>query len=133
MVRRADTLEYVGAAPVYDSGTSLWFDKPAGLVGTKTASKPFKNSHEEQIKLVTDFHWIDFSALAGIDEELREIVRGSLFIDEARCSVLCRALRHRVELLEDAASEQAAQGKGFADSTRFDVTEDRAYSGEVHA
>lgn len=133
VVRRADTLEYVGAAPVYDSGTSLWFDKPAGLVGTKTASKPFKNSHEEQIKLVTDFCWIDFSALAGIDEELREIIRGSLFIDEARCSVLCRALRHRVELLEAVASEQAAQGKGFADSTRFDVTEDRAYSGEVHA
>lgn len=83
--------------------------------------------------LVTDFHWIDFSALAEIDEELREIVRGSLFIDEARCSVLCRALRHRVELLEAAALEQAAQGKGFADGTRFDVTEDRAYSGEVHA
>ena len=28
VVRNAETLEYLGAAPIYDSGTSLWFDKP---------------------------------------------------------------------------------------------------------
>lgn len=128
VIRKSDTLKYVGAAPVYDSGTSLWFDKPVGLIGTKVSCKPFKNSHEEQIKLVTDFSWLDFSALAGIEEELREIVKDSLFIDEARCDILCRFLVRRVEMLESAV--KSMQKSIFVESTRFDVEEDVAYSGK---
>ena len=48
--------------------------------GSRISGKPFKNSHEEQIKLVTSFDWLNLNALAGIDEELRELVRGSVFI-----------------------------------------------------
>ncbi|MDR0596817.1 MAG: excisionase, partial [Clostridiales Family XIII bacterium] len=64
-------------------------------------SKPFRSDHAEQIKLVSSFDWIDFAALRGIDEELREIMAGSAFIDEARLDSLCYALRKRVELLSD--------------------------------
>lgn len=48
VIRRADTLEYLGAAPIYDSGTSLWFDKPLSLInaGTKMVCKPFKSQFE---------------------------------------------------------------------------------------
>lgn len=129
-VRRADTLEYVGVAPIYDSGTSLWFDKPLGLIntGTKVVCKPFKSSHEEQIKLVTDFDWLDFSALSGLDEELREIVRGSLFVDDARCEALCIGLNHRIKLLEKAVLSMKEQV--FFDDTQFDVKKDIAYSGK---
>ena len=130
VIRRADTLEYVGAAPIYDSGTSLWFDKPTRMIhaGVKAACKPFKGSHEEQIKLVTDFAWLDFSALTGIDEELREIVKGSLFVDETRCSALCKALKGRVRMLEEAAL--SARHTIFFDSTRSDVMKDFPYSGK---
>ncbi len=130
VIRRADTLEYVSAAPIYDSGTSLWFDKPAGMIhaGVKAACKPFKGSHEEQIKLVTDFAWLDFSALTGIDEELREIVKGSLFVDETRCSALCKALKGRVRMLQEAAL--SARHTVFFDSTKSDVMRDFPYSGK---
>lgn len=130
VIRNAETLRYTGAAPVYDSGTSLWFDKPTAMIyaGAKTTSKPFKSSHEEQIKLVTDFSWLDLSALAGIAEEWREIVRGSLFIDEVRCDALCKALKGRIEMLEKVVLSQ--EKRVFVDSTKFDVAEDRAYSGE---
>ncbi len=129
VIRRADTLEYAGAAPIYDSGTSLWFDQPTALISGQAAAacKPFKRSHEEQIKLVTDFSWLDFAALQGIEEELREIVKGSLFVDEARCDALCRGIRQRCRMLEDAALSM--EKKVYLDSTRFDVEEDRAYSG----
>ncbi|MFR6333241.1 MAG: hypothetical protein ACLUOI_33695 [Eisenbergiella sp.] len=43
----------------------------------KGVSKPFKTTHDEQIKLVSSFDWLDIDALAGIDEELRELVKGS--------------------------------------------------------
>jgi len=102
-VRNADTLEWTGAAPIFDCGTSLWFDKPNALIrpSAKLPSKPFRSTHAEQIKLVTSFKWLDFAALSGLDEELREIVKGSVFIDTARCDALCRGLDKRVELLRD--------------------------------
>ena len=86
--------------------------------GVKAACKPFKGSHEEQIKLVTDFAWLDFSALTGIDEELREIVKGSL----------CKALKGRVRMLQEAAL--SARHTVFFDSTKSDVMRDFPYSGK---
>jgi len=35
VVRNAETLEYLGTAPIFDSGTSLWFDKPISMIGSK--------------------------------------------------------------------------------------------------
>lgn len=129
VVRRADTLEYIGAAPIYDSGTSLWFDRPLPMIHAraKAVCKPFKNSHDEQIRLVTDFSWLDFSALKGIDEELREIVRGSLFIDEARREALCQGLMDRLGMLEEEALLSTKQA--YVERTEFDVAQDVAYSG----
>ncbi len=129
VVRRADTLEYIGAAPIYDSGTSLWFDRPLPMIHAraKAVCKPFKNSHDEQIRLVTDFSWLDFSALKGIDEELREIVRGSLFIDEARREALCQGLIDRLGMLEEEALLSTKQA--YVERTEFDVAQDVAYSG----
>ena len=131
VIRRAGTLEYIGAAPIYDSGTSLWFDKPAGLIKDdgKETCKPFKSSHKEQIKLVKDFDWLDFSALAGIEEELWEIVKGSLFVDEKRCSALCRGLRSRIKTLEKIAL--SGNQKMFYDDTQFDIAKDIAYHGKT--
>lgn len=130
-VRRADTLEFLGMAPIYDSGTSLWFDKPLPMIHAKAnvICKPFKNSHTEQIKLVTDFSWLDFSALKGIDEEFREIIGDSLFIDGTRCSALCRALSGRIEMLEEIVRK--GKSRIFVDSTKNDVAENIAYSGSL--
>ncbi len=130
VIRDADTLEYLGAAPLYDNGTSLWFDKPLPMInaGGKPVCKPFKSSHEEQIRLVTDFSWIDFSALHGIDEEFCEITRDSIFINDDRRDALCRALLRRVDMLQHAAL--SVKKTIFADSTRFDVTRNIEYSGD---
>lgn len=129
VVRNAETLEYQGAAPIFDSGTSLWFDKPIALIGqSKINSKPFKNRHEEQIKLVSSFDWLDLKALDGIDEQLRELMRGSIFIDDARCDALCSALKRRVASLTEVVNDH----KIFVlvSNCHDDVSEDIAYSGE---
>ena len=87
VVRKAESLKYMCAAPIFDSGTSMWFDKPTAMIGDtpKLVCKPFKNTHEDQIKLVSSFEWLAMEKLSGIEEEFREIVRGSLFVDEKRC------------------------------------------------
>jgi len=129
VIRNAETLEWIGAAPVYDSGSSLWFSKPQALISptAKLICKPFKNDHDEQIKLVTSFDWLDLSALRGIEEEFREILKGSLFIDPARSDALCIALQKRVEMLAQIVN--ARTPRFWADDRSADVIENIAYSG----
>ncbi|MCO5386988.1 MAG: excisionase [Desulfosporosinus sp.] len=128
VIRNAETLEWGGPAPIYDSGSSLWFASPQALIGStrKLTCKPFKNDHNEQIKLVTSFDWLDLSLLKGIDEEFREILRGSIFIDETRCDALCFALRKRVEMLASLVIKPAHMYRG--EDLRFDVEKNVEYS-----
>lgn len=104
LIRNAETLEYIGFAPIYDNGTSLWYNKPVSMIrpaAPKLPSKPFKETHSEQIKLVSSFDWLDLNALHGIDEEFSEILKDSAFIDDTRRDALCSGLKVRLELLTD--------------------------------
>lgn len=132
VIRHAETLEWIGAAPIYDSGSSLWFSKPQALITAtgKVTCKPFKNDHTEQLKLVKSFDWLDLSALHDIEEELLDITNGSLFIDEARQEALCRALRQRIEMLDKFIHSRAPQV--WIDDRHHDVQENVAYSGQLH-
>jgi hypothetical protein len=71
-VRDANTLEWRGLAPIFDSGTSLWYNNL--FIGRAVESKPFRRSHDEQIKLASDLSWFDYGALAGVEEECAEIL-----------------------------------------------------------
>ena len=128
LVRDAETLEWIGPAPIYDSGSSLWFSKPQALIRADEplTCKPFKLNHQEQIQLVSSFDWLDLSALTGIEEEVRDIFRGSLFVDEARCETICRALRQRIK---DLASLIASPKTFGIDDRSGDVEKNVAYSG----
>lgn len=129
VIRNAETMEWIGPAPIYDSGSSLWFSKPLGLIRAdgKLTCKPFKQDHNEQIKLVTSFDWLDLSALDGVEEEVRDIFRGSLFVDEARSDAICLALRGRIERLREMVYSRNSQA--WVDDHSTDVKENIAYSG----
>ena len=127
-IRRADTLEWLGMAPIYDSGSSLWFNTPTPMIrasAPRIASKPFKASHEEQIKLVSSFAWIDWDALNGIEEDFRAAVQDSPFLDGARCDAICRGIAGRVERLKQHARQHTA-----VDDLASDLLNDTAYSGK---
>lgn len=129
VIRNADTLEYLGSAPIYDSGTSLWFDKPTSLIGCgQIKCKPFKTSHDEQIKLVRSFDWLEFSALDGLEEEWMELTRGSLFLDEGRRTAVARGIRSRIDLLKKLSCSHICS----IAETDHDVKEDVRYSGQEH-
>ncbi len=85
-VRNADTLEWIGASPIFDCGTSMWYDETAQNIRPhfNLPSKPFKSNHSEQIKLVNNFEWIDFSALKNIKEEFLDIYKISKYEDIKR-------------------------------------------------
>ena len=110
-VRNVDTLTWLGAAPVFDSGTSLWHDQVSRVIHPTgdVSSHPFKSAHAEQIVLAGSLDWINFSALQDIDEEFRILLSASPYIDEPRIDKLCNGLKGRVRQLEQLALEQKLQ------------------------
>jgi hypothetical protein len=92
-VRDANMLAWKGFAPIFDSGTSLWYDSVA--VGRETESKPFRKTHKEQLKLVSDLAWFDCGALDGIKDECTEILSKSRFVDAARRAAIAEAVASR--------------------------------------
>ncbi len=104
-VRNAETLEWKGMAPVYDSGSSLGFDKsvPMMISGTDVICKPFRKRHEEQLRLVSSFDWLDLSALEGTGEMIRNILsdkNAGDYLDERRIDVIAELTEKRIRNLE---------------------------------
>ncbi len=85
-------------APVYDSGTSLWYNKPR--VSFRVECKPFRKTHEEQIKLVDDLTWFDLAALTGLEEEIETIFSKSEEVESPRREVIAKAVMERAAQVE---------------------------------
>lgn len=99
LLRRADTLEFIGPAPMFDSGTSLGHDLRAEEIPELAGigCKPFKKRSVEQLALVTSFDWIDFDALESCLPSLRDIMGSSNgLIDAERQDAILEFVRRRV-------------------------------------
>lgn len=108
VVRNADTLAWIGPAPIFDSGTSMWHNQLTSRIWPRKVveSKPFRKTHQEQLQLVTSFDWIRFDALDGIDKEYMELLSDSPYLDEQRILALCDSLRTRIEMLYEFAKKE---------------------------
>jgi len=113
-IRNAETLQWLGCAPVFDSGTSLWYNTQR--VGSSTESKPFRKSHAEQIKLVEDLSWFDAGALDGIEDEINEILSKSEDVDENRRERIASAVKERCRQIETLAKEKPSLMKRVQDN-----------------
>ena len=124
LLRSADTLEWLGAAPIFDSGSSMGYDKltPQILSARAIECKPFKKTHEEQLKLVTSFDWIDFGKLNGIEQDVRDILdQAGEYMDENRKTAIISAFSSRLGQLMVLAQVQRQE-----DDVAQDVEQDRA-------
>src|SRR5699024_8037502 len=98
VLREAETLKWIGFAPIYDSGSSLGYDKmPAQIRSVQDITcKPFKKHHEEQLKLVSDFSWIDFERLKDVDSLIEEVLTAEgteAYMDETRVQAIKESAR----------------------------------------
>jgi len=62
------------------------------------------------------------------EDEFRDILKGSLFVDEVRQESLCSALRQRIEMLAEIVHSRTSDV--WVDDRSSDVTQNIAYSGE---
>ena len=102
-IRNVETLEYQGMAPIFDTGSSLYyksFDEDIRL-DADIGVKPFALSQEQQLYYVSSFRDIDISAIKDFPDEMREIFRefGS-HMSERRIGRLCKVMGERIKQLE---------------------------------
>lgn len=125
LLRNPDTLEWLGPAPIYDSGSSLGYDKVTAQIrsGRNITCKPFKRSHQDQLRLVTSFDWLDLSKLQGIDRDIREVFTGAEeYVDRDRVEAISDSVNQRIQMLETFVLTQQPQ----VDSTENDVVENKS-------
>ena len=127
LVRNANTLEWIDVAPIFDSGSSLGYDKVTPNMDKQSliVCKPFKKTYFEQLKLVTSFDWIDFDALKNIDNEILGILNDAdeNLIDDARKQKIISSINQRIEYIHNLAMEKTWQAN---DDINKDVENDIA-------
>lgn len=126
LVRNATTLEWVGVAPVFDSGSSLGYDKmPAQILSGKGVEcKPFKKKHEEQILLVSSFDWIDFEALKNIEKDIRNVFsEAGIYAEKNRIEAIIKSVKKRIANLEILAQQKTEVVDNISDDVEKDIAE----------
>ena len=105
-VRNAETLEWIGFSPIFDCGSSMWYNKIAAMINPESdaESKPFRSSHSQQIKLVMP-NDADLSVLSDIPDFFRVLTTNSPFIDEERRNTLCKVLENRISMASQLIPE----------------------------
>ena len=127
-LRNAETLEWIGMAPIYDSGSSLGYDRMPGQMRSEkdVTCKPFKNHHDEQLNLVTNFGWINFERLSNVGELISNELsceEAAEYIDEARIQAITESVQRWIDHLQELALTQTPQQ---IDTTDDDVREEIA-------
>lgn len=123
LTRNADTLEWIAAAPIFDSGSSLGYDKLSNQIifDVGVECKPFKKKHEDQIKLVSSFDWIDFHELQGIETDIMSVLdQAGEYIDETRKGAIIKSVLRRIDNLKRLALSSTKN----IDTTEGDVETD---------
>ena len=105
-IRDAVTLEWIGFAPIFESGTSLWFDQYASKIKAlaDAPTKPFAATQQTQLVLARDgLQKLNLSALNGCKDEVPAIYEQAHFGEPNRANILADALAARCEFLQKEA------------------------------
>ena len=108
LLRNPDTLEFIGFAPIYDSGTSLCYNRNA-MQFERYESKPFYTDCEKQLTLVTSLAWFSpekaETALRKMGDTLNESIAHGFTTDE-RVKQLCSFAEHKLENICEIAESK---------------------------
>lgn len=131
LVRDAETLKWIGFAPIYDSGSSLGYDMVAAQIraGWDIACKPFRKHHAEQLELVSSFDWLGFEKLSDMGSLIKDVLsdaRNSGYMDEGRVTAIASAAEKRVQTLQSIAVSHrpTSAALGAEGDVEKDIAED---------
>ncbi len=127
LIRNADTLEFIGVAPIFDSGSSLGYNKLTSRIesGIDIDCKPFKKTHKQQLQLVTSFDWINFDKLKAVDAIIRDTFQNAgEFADSSRIDAIVASVENRITKLQEFALSHIQITDNVLDDVDEDIAED---------
>ncbi|MCD8130861.1 MAG: excisionase [Lachnospiraceae bacterium] len=102
VIRNVETLEYTGAAPIYDTGKSLWcWSEALSLpIDYEYAAKPFGPDGmrpEKQLQLFENISWMEPDRMKGFSDEAISILETNENIPERRLVKIKEGLEKNME------------------------------------
>ena len=103
VIRRPDTLEFIGTAPMFDSGTALYYNEIKPQTG-KYQTKPFNKNPEKQLNLVTSLEWLKTSKIKDFPEEIKDVFKPMIEAElatEKRVDLIAFATQKAIKKVEE--------------------------------
>lgn len=105
-LRNPDTLEWIGPAPLFDSGSSLGYNKLERQImsGQSLECKPFAPDHLSQLSYASSFDWLDWSAVQQIPSLISKVFWESgadEYVSRARVNAIVSSAQKRISALEE--------------------------------
>ena len=97
-IRDVNTLKFLGPAPLFDNGTSLWCEALNLEIGTYQKAMPFKQNHKEQIKLLAAPSFVAPN-IEQAEAIVRDVLGQSPFLDADRVERIGEAVGNRARVL----------------------------------
>jgi len=98
-IRDANTLEFKGFSPIFDTGASLWQHHPHVNSNVKTETFKEYETLDRQLQLVTDLLW--YQPIP--DEQLHDIIKSTLnlhpfMLDDRKYAIIDTVIKHSHEV-----------------------------------
>jgi hypothetical protein len=108
-LRDAVTLEWKGMSPIFDTGNCLWNEHDNPMIRQEDFGEcvPFRKNFRSQLRLVSDFSWVDLSRLKTLPDDIAGMFIPTDKISKERIDRIRQALEWRVTFLENAIRNPA--------------------------
>ena len=101
VIRNVNTLEFIGIAPIYDNGCSLWYDENDMYVGEFFLTKSFEEYENKQLSLVKNLNFLDFNKLEDFSNEVRNILSLNKLLSKERIDKIVNQIEYRINYLKE--------------------------------
>ena len=99
IIRDPHSLEWISAAPIFDTGNSLGVGFPSSDITLLSGRecKPFSKTFEDQMRFVSDLSWVDVDAVEVLYPEIESILRSSSYMSDRRVGAVMELLSSRLD------------------------------------
>lgn len=101
VIRDVNTLKFIGVAPIFDNGCSLWYDENDMYVGEFFLTKPFEEYEKTQLSLVKKLEWLDMSKLEDFPNEVKTILSMDKLLSKERINKIVDQIKLRIEFVKE--------------------------------
>lgn len=101
VIRDVNILKFIGVAPIFDNGCSLWYDENDMYVGEFFLTKPFEEYEKTQLSLVKKLEWLDISKLEDFPNEVKTILSMDKLLSKERINKIVDQIKLRIEFVKE--------------------------------